>query len=77
MPIPDAQQAVVTDAKVRDYRLNLEHPDGGSKAVWFQSLGYDRDEWRILAGDLLALARDCEKFETETVRFGVNTRRRA
>ena len=31
------------DAKVRDYLLNLAHPDGGSKAIWFHSLGYDRD----------------------------------
>ena len=71
MPIPDAQLAVVTDEKVRDYLLNLEHPDGGSKAVWFQSLGYQRDEWQSLAHDLLALARECQEFETEIVKFGV------
>ena len=40
MPIPDSERAVVEDEKVRDYLLNLDHLDGGSKAVWFHSLGY-------------------------------------
>ncbi len=35
MPIPNADQAILAAEKVRDYLLNLEHPDGGSKAVWF------------------------------------------
>jgi hypothetical protein len=38
--------------------LNLEHPDGGAKAVWFHSLGYARDQWQLLADDLLAIARN-------------------
>jgi len=40
MPLPDAKRAVVADEKVCDYLLNLSHPDGGSKAVWFYSLDY-------------------------------------
>ncbi|TWU62967.1 hypothetical protein V7x_47040 [Crateriforma conspicua] len=71
MPIPDADRAVVVDAKVRDYLLNLAHPDGGSKAIWFHSLGYDRAEWHYLAADLLAVARNCTTFDTETTRFGL------
>ena len=71
MPIPDANRCVVTDEKVRDYLLNIEHPDGGSKAVWFHSLGYVSDEWQLLADDLLEIARDCEDFDTVTTRFGV------
>jgi hypothetical protein len=71
MPIPDADRAVVEDAKVRDYLLNLAHPDGGSKAIWFHSLGYDRAEWHHLAADLLAVALNCTTFDTETTRFGL------
>jgi len=71
MPIPDAERAVVTADKVRDYLLNLEHPDGGSKAVWFHSLGYARGESQVLANDLMAIARDCDEFDTETTQFGV------
>jgi len=71
MPIPEAHRAVVEDAKVRDYLLNLSHPDGGSKAIWFHSLGYHRDKWQDLANDLLAIAQNCTTFDTEITRFGV------
>jgi hypothetical protein len=77
MPIPFASAAVVEPAKVRDYLLNLEHPDGGSKAAWFRSLGYARDDWQQLARDLLAIAQHCGSFATERTRFGINTSRRA
>ena len=71
MPIPNADQAIAASEKVRDYLLNLAHPDGGPKAVWFHSLGYARDQWQLLAGDLLAIARGCGEFDTETTRFGI------
>ena len=71
MPIPDAERAVIAAEKARDYLLNLEHPDGGPKAVWFHALGYARDEWQLLADDLTAIARDCDDFDTETTPFGI------
>jgi hypothetical protein len=49
--------------------LNLEHPDGGAKAVWFHSLGYARDQWQLLVEDLLAI-----EFDPETTRFGIKYR---
>jgi hypothetical protein len=45
MPIPDAERAIVSRKKIQDYLLNEEHPDGGSKAVWFASLGYGLHVW--------------------------------
>ena len=71
MPIPNANEATAATEKVRDYLLNLEHPDGGSKAAWFRSLGYVRDRWQELASDLLALATTCEHFATVRTPFGV------
>ncbi len=71
MPIPDSERAVVTVEKVRDYLLNLDHPDGGSKAVWFHSLGYVRDDWEQLADDLLEIARHCKNYDVESTPFGV------
>lgn len=71
MPIPDAGQAVVSRDKVVHYLLNPEHPDGSSKAAWFASLGYERDEWQILANDLLKIALDCKQFVAEPSAFGV------
>lgn len=74
MPIPDARSAVVASEKVRDYLLNRDHPDGGSKAAWFLSLGYNRSEFQLLANDLLAVAGDCDSFVAETTKFGVKYR---
>lgn len=74
MPIPNAESAVVAAEKVRDYLLNLDHPDGGSKAVWFHSLGYTRHEHQILATDLLSIARNCDIFDAEMTRFGIKYR---
>jgi hypothetical protein len=71
MPVPDSERAVVTREKVHDYLLNAEHPDGGSKAIWFGSLGYERENWQVLADDLLKIARTCDDFTTETSPFGV------
>ncbi|MFM8733699.1 MAG: DUF6883 domain-containing protein [Pirellulales bacterium] len=71
MPIPNVTAANVAAQKVRDYLLNPEHPDGGSKAAWFHSLGYARDRWQELASDLLALAATCEQFATVRTPFGV------
>lgn len=76
MAIPHADRAVVDAAKVRDYLLNVDHPDGGSKAAWFQSVGYSRDQWEQLADDLLAIARSCEDFDSETTPFGVKYKAR-
>jgi hypothetical protein len=71
MPIPSATEATAAAEKVRDYLLNSEHPDGGSKAAWFQSLGYVRDLWQELASDLSVLAATCEQFVTVQTPFGV------
>jgi hypothetical protein len=45
MPFPDAERAVVTEEKVRDYLLNPNHPVGGPKAAWFASIGYSIDNF--------------------------------
>lgn len=39
-------------AKVRNYLLDPDHPQGGSKARFFRSLGYSRLAWRRLESDL-------------------------
>jgi hypothetical protein len=71
MPIPDAERAIVTREKVQDYLLNADHPEGGSKALWFVSLGYEQHDWQILADDLLQIAKTCDRFDTERSKYGV------
>lgn len=71
MPIPDGHRALVEAHKVRDYLLNLNHPDGGSKAIWFHTLGYSRAAWPELLGDLQAIALHCDEFVVERTPFGL------
>lgn len=53
--LPDASEEIEVQArKVADYLLNLEHKDGGSKAVFFeQQLAITRDDWAYLRDQLL------------------------
>ena len=71
MPFPDAEHAIVTEVKVRDYLLNPNHPVGGPKATWFASIGYTIDNWQDLADDLLRLARTVDDFVAKPSSFGV------
>jgi hypothetical protein len=71
MPFPDAARAVVTKEKVCDYLLNLAHPIGGPKAVWFRSLGYTLEDWESLARDLVQVATACESFVCKPSPYGV------
>lgn len=71
MSIPNAERVEIAPEKILDYLLNREHPDGGSKAAWFHSLGYTREEWQLLSKDLKRVALDCIDFDTQKTRFGV------
>jgi hypothetical protein len=71
MPFPNAERAIVAEEKIRDYLLNPGHPVGGSKAVWFASIGYTLDNWQELAHDLLHLARTSGDFTAKPSPFGV------
>ena len=71
MPFPEAERAIVTEEKVRDYLLNPSHPIGGSKAVWFASIGYSIENWQDLIDDLMLLAGSVEDFVAKPSPFGV------
>jgi hypothetical protein len=57
MTLPNAHLAAIEAEKVRHYLLSPEHPVGRFKARFFSALGYTRNDWPQLQGDLLALAR--------------------
>jgi hypothetical protein len=71
MPFPNADSAVIAEEKICGYLLNLGHPVGGSKAVWFASIGYTMGNWQDLANDLLRLAKTSEDFIAKSSPFGV------
>jgi hypothetical protein len=54
--LPGADKAIVSREKIVDYLLNAVHPDNGGKAEFFVQLGFQRDQWEILAAALRNLA---------------------
>jgi hypothetical protein len=52
MQLPNADNAVVSQDKVAGYLLNVNHPEGAGKAVFFSSLGFESTNWRLLADAL-------------------------
>lgn len=68
MKLPNAEKAIISPEKLRDYVLSLSHPIGRFKAVFFYKLGYSAENWRLLERDLrnLILSRDVASIlETE------------
>ena len=49
MTLPHAANATVTEDKITQYLLDINHPDGGSKARFFLSHGYTLTSWFLLA----------------------------
>ena len=52
MTLPNAVDAVISSAKIREYLLSRKHPIGMHKASFFEGLGYTEGLWRRLAEDL-------------------------
>jgi hypothetical protein len=52
MKLPGAQSAQVDTGKVAGYLLNLSHPVGRNKALFFMSFGYDPADPERLCEDL-------------------------
>ena len=70
MNLPNAENAYIEPAKVRDYLLSPAHPVGRFKAAFFVSLGYSQIEWEKLRDDLLALAASGDAVSGEDTGFG-------
>ena len=58
MNLPNGEHAVVEPDKVRDYLLDVAHPDGFGKAVFFTAMGFQREAWEALAEALRQVARN-------------------
>ena len=71
MKLPNGKRAVVEIAKVRDYCLNVAHPEGRHKARVFRAvLGIGPAESHMLQDRLLAAALDQESAAGEVDQFG-------
>jgi len=66
MQIPNYEDAHVDPEKITEYLLSQTHPIGKSKAVWFEILGYDSSDWRLLQADLMQVAAGDVDWQAET-----------
>jgi hypothetical protein len=73
MKLPNAENAIVEHEKITDYLLNAAHPDNGGKAVFFEALGFGREEPQALAEALLDLARRAESQRVQRRRMAAST----
>jgi hypothetical protein len=55
MNLPNLESAVVSEDKIVGYLLNPAHPEGAGKAKFFLSVGFDADQWYLLATALLKM----------------------
>lgn len=69
--MPGGARAYVEERKVRDYLLSREHPDGRTKAAYFESFGFRVEAWQTLAEALLRHGALGDLVETTTTPFGV------
>jgi uncharacterized protein DUF6883 len=73
MKLPNVENAVVEHEKITEYLLNAAHPDNGGKAVFFEALGFRREEPQTLAKAMLDLARRAEVRRVQRRRMGAST----
>jgi hypothetical protein len=60
MNLPNADKAIVEREKIENYLLAASHPDNGGKAQFFETFGFHRKNWKLLAAAFLELAREAE-----------------
>ena len=71
MKLPNGDRAIVDRRKLRDYCLNVAHPEGRHKARVFRSaLGITRDDADALAGLFLEMAASAEAIAGHADQFG-------
>lgn len=67
---PDWGRAVVADAKLKDYLLAPDHPEGGPKAGFFLACGFSPDDLGEFASALVEQAQGAVLASVESP-FGV------
>ncbi len=68
--LPNIEEAVVEDAKLAEYLLNLAHPKGGAKARFLFSFGFAAERPDELRSAFLEHARDNEVVTSQNNNFG-------
>ena len=74
MNLPNAENAYVEQAKIVDYLLAPEHPEGTGKAKFFAHFGFTVDAWERLAEALLVHAHTLPVVSMSETRYGTKYR---
>jgi hypothetical protein len=71
MKLPNAENAVVDIAKLRDYCLNPNHPEGKHKARTFrEKLGFERNDAELLRQWIMEAILEGEAIEQKATEYG-------
>lgn len=70
MKLPNANLAIIEEAKVIDYLLNQKHRFGASKARFFAQFGFRPEKWEDLAAALRKHGRQNEVTKVRETGFG-------
>ena len=70
MKLPNAQNAIVDERKVREYLLSPSHPVGRFKAMFFGTIGFPPEAWPAFVNALLQLATEGEAQVLEDSEYG-------
>ena len=71
MKLPHRDKAYIPRAKLTDYLLSLTHAVGRSKARFFRSMGYDRENVDLLEEQLLTMARVADVTTVTSSPYGI------
>jgi hypothetical protein len=70
MKLPNAELAVVDEAKIVGYLLNPKHAWGASKARFFSQFGFVTDAWEVMAVALRAHGQQNDVVRIRETGFG-------
>ena len=70
MHLPNIDEAYVPEPKLSGYLLAADHPSGRSKALFFNDLGFRKDQPDVLRRALLQYAADNAVSSVQLTHFG-------
>ena len=71
MKLPNYENAIVPRRKIVDYLLSDSHPRGRTKAKFFKTFGFRRENWQVLAEALIEHAANYDAVFIETTDHGL------
>ena len=71
MYLPNSENAYISQVKVRDYLLNINHTEGGSKATYFGNYGFNLTNEDDFVRSLKRIVQQNEVYEEIRNKFGI------